>query len=145
PREVEADGGTFARSPDADEDGPLTEAEHFGFDWRHNATVIEINTPLDADGLLGLNRVAKFHELQFDAGRTLMVLVSPEGEGFVRVSRDAGRTSETPTLPEGWTLVDYVTDAAWTVRLPNPTENIRGDNEDSFQGPIAELQGLTAD
>ncbi|MEN0061162.1 MAG: hypothetical protein AAGA48_03375 [Myxococcota bacterium] len=142
PREGEADGGSFARSPGATEDGPLIEGEHFGHRWRHNATIIESNIPLDDDGLLRLNRIEKFHEIRFAAGRTLKVLVSPEQEAYVRVSRDAGRLSDAPTLPEGWQLLDYAITSEWVVQLPNPTLNIRGDNEDSFQGPVTLDQGL---
>jgi hypothetical protein len=142
PRETDPDGGSFARSPDATADGVFTDAEHFGYSWRHNATVIEANTPIDDEGLLRLNRIAKFHEVRFDAGRTLFVLVSPEGERFVRISRDAGRTSEVPTLPAGWELVERVIDEELVFDLPNPTLNIRCDNEDSFQGPVTELAGL---
>jgi hypothetical protein len=142
PRETEPDGGAFHRSPDATVDGEFTDVEHFGHSWRHNATVIEANTPLDDDGLLRLNRVAKFHEVRFDAGRTLFVLISPEGEHFVRISRDAGRTSEVPTLPSDWQLVEHVIAEELVFDLPNPTLNIRCDNEDSFQGPVTELEGL---
>lgn len=144
PREGDADRGSFARSPDASEDGPLTEAVHFGHTWRHNATVIEANTLLDPAGLLRLNRIAKFHDVGFDAGRTLIILVSPEGEQYVRISRDAGRTAEAPTLPTGWELIERVTTEELSFRLPNPTDNIRGDNEDSFQGPLPALEGLVA-
>lgn len=139
PREGDPDGGTFARSPGASADGEFTDEEYFGHLWRHNATVIEANTPLDDAGLLRLNRVAKFHEIRFNAGRTLWVLVSPESEHYVRVSRDAGRTSDEPTLPDGWQLVEYVTPDELTIQLPNPTLNIRADNEDSFQGPVEGL------
>jgi hypothetical protein len=142
PRESEPDGASFARSPDATVDGEFTDAEHFGHMWRHNATVIEANTPLDDEGLLRLNRIAKLHEVRFNAGRTLFVLVSPEGERFVRISRDAGRTSEVPTLPSDWQLVEHVIAEELVFDLPNPTLNIRCDNEDSFQGPVTELEGL---
>ena len=139
PREGDADGGSFARSPDATEDGEFTYEEHFGHEWMHNATVIEANTPVDDDGLLRLSRVAKFHTVIFNAGRTLKVLVSPDGEQYVRISRDAFRTVEEPTLPDGWSIVDYVTSEQMEIKLPNPTDNIRCDNEDSFQGPLPEL------
>ena len=139
PRETDPDGGSFARSPDATTDGEFTYEEHFGHEWMHNATVIQFNTQLDEDGLLRLNRVAKYHTVIFFAGKTLKVLVSPEGTKYVRISRDVNRESEVPTLPTGWSLVDYVTPVELTIELPNPTDNIRCDNEDSFQGPIPEL------
>jgi len=142
PRETEPDGGTFIRSPDAAVDGMFTDAEHFGHSWRYNATVIEAGTPIDDEGLLRLNRVAKFHEVRFDAGRTLFILVSPEGEHFVRISRDVNRTIEVPTLPVGWQLVEQALTEPLVFDLPNPTLNIRCDNEDSFQGPVTELSDL---
>lgn len=139
PRETDADGGSFSRSPGASADGEFTDTQHFGYLWRHNATVIEANTPIDEGGLLRLNRIAKFHTVTFFAGRTLKVLVSPEGQKYVRISRDFNRESDVPTLPAGWTLVDYVTPDELTFELPNPTDNIRCDNEDSFQGPVPQL------
>ena len=139
PRETDPDGGSFARSPGASVDGEFTDKEHFGHTWRHNATVIEANTPLDDKGLLRLNRIAKFHTVTFCPDRTLKVLLSPEGKKYVRISRDTGRDTEHPTLPAGWTLVDYTTPAELVIELPNPTDNIRADNEDSFQGPVPHL------
>ncbi len=139
PREGEPDSSSFARSPDAAMDGEFTTEEHYGHDWLHNATVIEANTLLDKQGLLRLNRVAKFHEVRFNAGRTLVVLISPEGEQYVRISRDAGRTTDDPTIPQPWQLVEHVITEELIIQLPNPTLNIRVDNEDSFQGPIPPL------
>jgi hypothetical protein len=136
PRETDATSGVFSRSPDAVADGPLTEAEHFGFRWRHNATIVEIGIVMDDQGLLNASRVAKFHEISYSAGTPLYILVSPLGDQFVRVSRDDGRTSDVPTLPEGWQIIDYVTPETLTFYLPNPTLNIRADNQDSFQGPV---------
>jgi hypothetical protein len=64
--------------------------------------------------------------------------VSPEDEYYVRISRDSGRTVEEPTIPNGWQILEYVTPNELIFQLPNPTENIRADNEDSFQGPLDE-------
>jgi hypothetical protein len=137
PREGDPDSGSFARSPNAAADGVFTDEEHFGHVWRHNATVVDMNVDLpDDDNLFGGTLVAKFHDITFDSGRTLNVLVSPQGERYVRVSRDAGRTSNDPTIPSLWQLTQYVTPQQLDIRLPNPTLNIRADNEDSFQGPV---------
>ena len=141
PREASADGGTFASSPGA-APGEFVEAEHFGHDWRHVATIVEANIPLDDDALLTANTISKSHELTFDADTTLSILISPEDEHYVMVSRDAGRTSDTPTIPEGWQLVEHTLDEELVIQLPNPTLNIRADNEDSFQGPVPELAAL---
>ena len=47
--------------------------------------------------------------------------------------------NDEPTIPDGWQLVEYTAPDAVIIELPNPTLNIRADNEDSFQGPVPEL------
>jgi len=136
PREGDSDSGLFASSPGA-ADGVFIYEEHFGHTWRHVATIVEANVPLDDKELLRANRISKTHALSFNAGRTLKVLIAPDGTQYVRVSRDAGRTSDVPTLPDGWSLIDYTTHEMLTIQLPDPTVNIRADNEDSFQGPVS--------
>jgi len=139
PRESDMDGGEFARSPDAEADGEFDDQEHFGLDWRHVATIVEANIPLDDGGLLSGNRIRKFHTLTWNEGRAVVILVSPEGEQYVRVTRDFNRPTDTPTIPEPWRKVVCVVPEEWIVPLPDEILNIRADNEDSFQGPIPEL------
>lgn len=141
PREGDADGGRFFRSPNASADGEFTDEEHHGRLWRHVATVTQANQPLDAEAILRANTIVKHHEVTFNAGRVLPVLVSPDGEAYVRITRDAGRTSDTPTMPPDWTLTEHETTEELVVRLPDETINIRADNEDSFQGPVPQLGG----
>jgi pimeloyl-ACP methyl ester carboxylesterase len=140
PREIVTDG-TFANSPGV-APGEFVEEELFGYSWRHMATIVEANVPLDDDALLTANIISKSHQVTFDADSTLSILVSPEGEHYVLITRDAGRTSDTPTIPEGWQLVEHTLTEELVVQLPNPTINIRADNEDSFQGPVPELAAL---
>lgn len=139
PRETDMDGGEFARSPDAEADGEFDDQEHFGLQWRHVATIVETLIDLDGEGLLVGNRVRKFHTVSFHEGRALVILVSPEGDQYVRVSRDADRTTDTPTIPDPWRKVVCVIPDERTIPLPDEIMNIRADNEDSFQGPIPAL------
>ena len=143
PREGVVDAGSFAGSPGSTT-GQFVEAVHFGHEWRHVATVVESNVPLDDAELLTVNTIAKSHELAFDAESTLSILISPDDEHYVLVTRDAGRTSDTPTMPDGWQVVEYTLEDELVLQLPNPTLNIRADNEDSFQGPVPELAELLA-
>jgi haloalkane dehalogenase len=138
-RELSTSGGGFSRSPGAEEDGPLTEAEWFGYTWQHNATVLEAGFAIDDQGLFNGGYVAKNHTVTYDAGTTIYVLVSPEGDEYIRVTRDPFRASDDPTIPEGWQLVERELSEALTLELPNPTLNIRADNQDSFQGPVSVL------
>ena len=145
PRETDASAGSFARSPSASEDGPLVEEELFGYVWQQNATIVETGIAMDDDGLLNASSVAKFHTITYDALSTIYVLVSPTGEEYVRVTRDADRVSEVFTLPEGWRLIEQLLSEPLTLTLPNPTLNIRADNQDSFQGPVSVLRAGSLD
>jgi pimeloyl-ACP methyl ester carboxylesterase len=145
PRETDASAGSFARSPSASEDWPLVEEELFGFLWQQNATIVETGIAMDDEGLLNAAYVAKFHTITYEALSTIYVLVSPTGEEYVRVSRDADRVSEVFTLPEGWRLIEQLLSEPLTLTLPNPTLNIRADNQDSFQGPVSVLRAGSLD
>ena len=136
PRESDSDDGAFVRSPGELVDGPLIKAEHFGYEWEHVATITEVDSPMDPEGLLSANTISKHHELTYNAWKLVNILVSPEGDQYIRVTRDEGRISDIPTIPAGWELIKEVNIEDLTLQLPNPTINIRTDNEDSFQGPI---------
>jgi hypothetical protein len=133
------DDGRFLKSPDSTEDGDILVQEHFGFNWFHAATVTGTNIPLDDQGLLRGSTVRKFHELTYNAGSCMVLLVSPEGEVYFRIGRDANRVSDTPAIPNLWRLEDYTTPEKLVIELFDENLVIRTDNEDSFQGPVPEL------
>ncbi len=118
--------------------------EQFGHEWAHVATVLEFNSPLDDEGLLKGNVIAKEHEITFPPNVPIAVLVSPAGEMYPRVTRDLRRTTDEFELPPGWTLVERTFAAPYITRLPNPTLNIQAPNRDSFQGPVTDID-LEAD
>jgi hypothetical protein len=139
PREGMPDSAQFLRSPDADEDGVYTIAEHFGIQWLFNAQIIDsdVELPDNEDGLLTGRNIAKYHEVTFNAGRTLSILISPHGEEYVLISRDANRLTDIPVIPESWRIEEREITGNLTFDLPNPTLNIRAENnQDSWQGPI---------
>lgn len=136
------DAGRFLRSPDAEQDGEFLIEELFGFRWFHAATVIESGKPLDEDGLLQASTVRKYHELTFNAGSTLVLLISPENEVYFRIGRDADRVSDQPAIPNLWQLSDYTTPEELLFELFDQNLVIRTDNQDSFQGPVT-IPGLT--
>ena len=133
------DDGRFLKSPDSTEDGDILIQEHFGFNWFHAATVTGTNIPLDDEGLLRGSTVRKFHELTYNAGSCMVLLVSPEGEVYFRIGRDANRVSDAPAIPNLWRLEEYTTPEKLVIELFDETLVIRTDNEDSFQGPVPEL------
>jgi pimeloyl-ACP methyl ester carboxylesterase len=132
-------GGGFSRSPE--QKRMVHSRRRSGSDilWQHNATVLEAGFAMDDQGLLNGGYVAKNHTVTYDALTTIYVLVSPEGDEYIRVTRDPFRASDDPTIPEGWQLVERELSEALTLELPNPTLNIRADNQDSFQGPVSVL------
>jgi hypothetical protein len=139
PREGDPDESKFLRSPDAAADGVFTRDEHFGYNWLFNAQIVEQNVSLpdNADGLLTGRTIAKFHQVMFKSGRTLHVLISPDGQEYVRISRDANRASDFPQIPSEWKIEERVISEDLILDLPNPTLNIRAENnQDSFQGPV---------
>ncbi|MEE4218700.1 MAG: hypothetical protein V2I48_13885 [Xanthomonadales bacterium] len=130
------DSGRFLRSPDASEDGEFLDEEFFGFTWRHSATVVQAGRPMDDEGLLRGSSVRKFHELTYNAGSTLVLLISPEGLVYFRIGRDADRQTDEATIPAGWRLREYTTRTELVFNLSPRNTVIRSDNEDSFQGPV---------
>jgi len=139
PREGIPNYAKFLRSPDANQEGDFTMAEHFGYNWLFNAQIVENNVPLpDNDqGLLTGRYIAKYHEVTFDAGRTLSILISPEGEEYILISRDANRITDTPIIPDTWQIKERLISEELIINLPNPTLNIRAENnQDSWQGPV---------
>ena len=138
--ECGADEVRFIRSPDGVEDGDIIIAEHFGYMWFHSATVVESSVPVDPEGVLTGLRVKKFHELVYNPGTCMVLLVSPEGEVYFRIGRDANRASDVPTLPQGWALMDYTPSERLVIQLIGRNRVIRTDNQDSFQGPVPQLE-----
>jgi hypothetical protein len=139
PREGMPDSAQFLRSPDANEDGVFTTAEHFGYQWMFNAQIVDMNVelPENEEALLTGRYIAKYHEVTFKAGRTLSILISPQGEEYVLISRDANRITDIPVIPNSWQIEERVINQNLTFDLPNPTLNIRAENnQDSWQGPI---------
>lgn len=139
PRTGDPDGAVFLRSPNATADGEFTRRELFGYQWLFNAQIIEQNVPLPSNeaSLLNGRYIAKYHRVQFNAGKTLFVLISPDGEEYVRISRDANRTTDVPVIPDTWRLEERMINENLSIDLPNPTLNIRAENnQDSFQGPV---------
>ncbi|MDW3214762.1 MAG: haloalkane dehalogenase [Ilumatobacteraceae bacterium] len=136
PRESSVDGGVFDASPGADE---VVYEEHFGFRWFHSATVVEVGVPVDDEGLLAGSLVEKVHQISYEPGSTVIALVSPDGETYVRIGRDAGRATDEATLPTGWEITEIDVPDGYTTTLPVPTLVIRTDNRDSYQGPVSGL------
>ena len=117
----------------------VTAAECFGHRWEHWATITNVGMVLDEGGLLRAGTVEKNHEIGFDPGRKLSLLVSPDGDVYILVSRDAGRLSDEPAVPPGWQIVEHTVPRGFETRLAGETVVIRMDNEDSYQGPVAGL------
>ena len=113
--------------------------EHFGFRWFHSATVVEVGVPVDDEGLLAGSLVEKVHQISYEPGSTVIALVSPDGETYVRIGRDAGRATDEATLPTGWEITEIDVPDGYTTMLPIPTLVIRTDNQDSYQGPVSGL------
>ena len=133
------DNGRFIKSPDSVENGDILIQEFYGYNWFHSATVFETNLPVDDEGLFAGFRVRKFHEITYNVGSCMVLLISPEGEVFFRVGRDADRLTDTFAVPNGWRVESYTTPETLIIELFDETLVIRTDNQDSFQGPVPGL------
>jgi hypothetical protein len=93
--------------------------------------------PDNEQGLLTGRYIAKYHGVTFNTGSILSVLISPEGEEYILISRDANRLTDIPIIPDTWQLEERVISEDLILELPNPTLNIRAENnQDSWQGPV---------
>jgi hypothetical protein len=133
------DVGRFCGSPGST-DGKMEISEQFGHQWAHVATIVKVGVPVDDEGLLLGNLIEKEHEITYRAGTTVPLLISPEGDVYPLVSRDAHRITDESPIPAGWRVVDHTFAEDYTTRLPNPTLNIRVQNQDSYQGPVTGLE-----
>jgi len=133
------DNGRFIKSPDSVEDGDILIQEFYGYNWFHSATVFETNLPVDDEGLFTGFRVRKYHEIAYNEGSCMVLLISPEDEVFFRVGRDADRLTDTFAVPNGWRVESYTTPETLIIELFDETLVIRTDNQDSFQGPVPGL------
>ena len=133
------DDGRFIKSPDAFDDGDILIQEFYGYSWFHAATVFETNVSVDAQGLFTGARVRKYHEITYNEGSCMVLLISPEDEVFFRVGRDADRITDTFAVPNGWRVGSYTTPETLIIEMFDETLVIRTDNQDSFQGPVPGL------
>ncbi|HAA18137.1 MAG TPA: hypothetical protein DCP28_04930, partial [Cytophagales bacterium] len=100
PREGFIDSMQFARSPGCDTDGLYTYKQMFGRDWLKVVQLIALNQRVpDTDNLLRVFELEKYHRVRFYPGKRVILLVNPEGEQFISLTRDASRTQEDATLP----------------------------------------------
>lgn len=134
--------GRFTKSPDATEVGDILVQEFYGFNWFHSATIFETDLPVDDGGLLLGFRVRKFQELTYNPGSCMVLLISPDDEIYFRVGRDADRVSDGFSLPSLWRVVEYTAPEPLIIQLFDETLVIRTDNNDSFQGPVSELEDV---
>jgi hypothetical protein len=136
PREPMFDRAKFHKSPGCDKKGQFTYMRAFGKKFLKVVQLIDINAPVDGQGVIRKIELEKYHLLSYSTGRRVYVLHSPTGERYIGVARSADRTSDTFTIPQGWKLTNHELKEELQVELSGTVSNIRTDNEDSYQGPI---------
>jgi hypothetical protein len=127
------DAALFRHSPDGEGEA-VREREISG---RRFINVAIPGEPTVLPGGLMQIMVNKAHVLGFEAGRTVTIMRSPEGD-FVEVVGNADQDEELP-LPEGASLETVVLQSPWVVPLPTPTVTFFhfGRSLRSFQGPVS--------
>ena len=127
------DAALFRYSPDGEGD-PVRERDIGG---RRFINVAIPGKPTVHPGGMMQIMVNKAHVLGYEAGRTLTIMSSPEGD-FVEVVGNADHDEELP-LPDGASLKTIELQEPWIVPLPTPTTTFfyMGTSLRSFQGPVA--------
>jgi hypothetical protein len=128
------DRAGFQHSPDRP-DEPVRQREIAGHHFINVAVPMEMKPPSEPGGPIEAY-VNKAHVLGFEAGRTLVILTTAEGD-FIEVVGDAGDDAAR-ILPKGGELNEIVLVEPWVVPLPNPTRTFFwwGASIRSFQGPV---------
>jgi len=128
-----ADAAYFARSPDADVDGPLETTEVDGVRF---AYVARPGRPEPGhDGVLVLP-VYKHHRVLYRAGRVLEVMDAGDGADYVPLAASARPDAPARRLPAGWSIREIALTSDLVVDLPCPTRVTFFPSGDSFQGPL---------
>ena len=91
--------------------------------------------PTVANGPMEI-KVNKAHLIGFDAGRTVTIMTSSQGD-FVEVVGDSDQ-DDSLVLPQGASLKQIELTQPWIVPLPTPTQTWfwMGEAMRSFQGPV---------
>ncbi|MCW5889512.1 MAG: hypothetical protein KIT14_03070 [bacterium] len=133
-----ADAAYFARSPDADADGPVETMEVDGVRFARVARPGRPEPP--REGLFVLP-VHKHHRVLYRAGRTIEVLRADDGGDYLPLVAGARMAASDMdgrprVLPDGWVVREVALDADLVVDLPCPTRVTFFTSGDSFQGPV---------
>ena len=143
PRGGFMDESGFGRSPGCEHNGEFTYRRMYDREFLLVVEIDSINNPLDDDGYLMESTLEKYHQLTYNAGSTLYILNSPEGDRYIGVSQAFERTDDTPTLPEGWVLTKHLLAKEFYYELYGDMSILRTDNFDSYQGPLPTDLDLT--
>lgn len=139
PRLGYAAQATVLRSPGCDADGEFTYQTMFGRTFFHIADITGATGGHLANGALTEGAVIKHHRLEFEADQSVLFLVSPSGESFVRVNRPIDASAGDNALSEGWVLQELTLASAWQADLIGEVRVLRLDDGTSYQGPIVEM------
>ena len=137
PARASMDVGWFDRSPGATMDGKLTERRFGGRTFHHVANA-GVPTPLPAG--LGVEMMVDMHHAAgFSAGRTVDILVNPEGQVFVELAA-APPGAPPMVLPPGFSHRTLTLHQPWLLRVPRPARvYLLAPSGRIFHGPIADL------
>lgn len=136
PRISSSARASILKSPDCENNGEFTYQHMHGRSFFHIADIKGIGTTYgENDEIQGAN-VKKYHKLEFDPGQTVMFLVSPENDYFVRVNSPVRTGENDAELPEAWTIQEFDLESAWQVELFEEVQVYQVKDGTSFQGPV---------
>jgi hypothetical protein len=127
----------FDRSPGSNGDGAMDVRQIGGRRFGLCARPLSgPELPTGPDGPRKL-LIDKFHGLRFAEGRSIQIMVLPDGSEFVHVV-EGGAQKSPLALPVDWTIRTVELESDWILRLPAPTTVFFFPNGDSYQGPVTD-------
>lgn len=132
------------RSPGCKTDGAFTYQSRFGRTFFHMADITSMGRRYGPRGEILEVSVTKHHRLHFDSGQSVSILVSEQGQQFVRVNRSVLAPKDAPDIPDGWSLLDVTLDRPWQVDLFDKVRVLRLNDGTSYQGPVGNVPGIAA-
>ncbi len=127
----------FDRSPGATIDGQLAERRIGGRTFR---LVAHAGVPIPLPAGLGIEMMVDMHHAAgFSAGRSVDILVNPEGQFFVELAA-APPGAPPMVLPPGFSHRTLTLHQPWLLRVPRPARvYLLAPSARIFHGPITEL------
>ena len=131
------DEAYFRAPPGPDGAGPLETREFGRILFSLNARAGDFSFPAGPGGPIQAI-IEKHHTVTFYGGRTVHILVHPDGSRYVQATETTGDGGDFQ-LPEGWKITSITLRRAWKIDVPYPATIFIMPDRRIFHGPLAKV------